>query len=247
MEGPCRMVGSCPAFDLPRVGPELDRAGWASLRSVAQSGVVGVREEGGRVFVDEDCRLPGGYVELARAPESPGSGWSATRLVFVPEEVSDCPRATHAIASFAVPDGGGVGEAIALPLPCRGEVCFEPGDEAERNARARERFEKVPAAIESGRNAEVLLDLFALAAVVPGLPTYSNLATGLRFIDAENVGGCFVVSEAEHAATRFDPSVSAEDVGAPELSHEARGCRARPSFSTCFPELFVGGEGGNCW
>lgn len=248
-EAPCRMVGDCPAAGLARVGAQLDVAGWGTLRSLAKTGLVGLELRGGAVRVDESCRLPGEYVEVARAGRSPGSAWSGSRLVFVPDELTTCPAATHVVAAFAVRDGASQGEAVLLPLPCRGDVCFESGGAAQRRTSAEARYDKIQPALSAGEFAEVLPDLFEFAALFPEPAGYATLARGARIIDREDVGGCFVVGEAEYAADRLDPGspTSSERPPRPVLEHEPVECRTRPSFTTCFPDLFVPGEGGNCW
>jgi hypothetical protein len=253
---PCTMQGRCPAEDLPRFGDALSIAGWARLQEVARRRAVAVRIDGARVRIEEDCELPGEYVEVVRAPESPGRGWASTRLVYTPDEVPACGRATHVVAAFALVDGAERGEAIALPLPCpavgaraTSKHCIGAGlDEADRKAAAQQRWDHTMPAVQSGQPRTVLAELTEMAALYPGLSTYQALALGLGFLASTEFGGCLWLSEAELAAQQFDPEARTGDAPPrPVLQHEIQDCRTRPSLMTCFPERFTPGKGGNCW
>ncbi len=254
-DAPCSMRGKCPSDDLTRVSTGLDTAGWARLRQRAETGLVAVRMAGTSVTVDDACSLPGRYAQVQAAADGPARLWSADRLVFVPEEISGCEAATHAVAAFIVDARGA--EAIVLPLPCTSTApgtpspgCIAVGlDDVERKARATAAFDRASAAANRGDAREALPDLLEVAALVPAGPAYGNLARGLEFLTSTEFGGCRWLADARVAAHTLDASfaVRPDEAQLQPLQHERDDCETRPSLSTCFGDRFVPGEGGNCW
>jgi hypothetical protein len=265
----CHMTGHhCAAEFFARVrASDFDESGWTRLEHLAQRGVVGLRRiDREPLAVIDSCRLPGTYHEAAAHADSPGRGWAADRLIFAAEEITGCGEATHAVAAFGLARGGSErGAAVVVPLPCppldRADAppgCVGAGLAAhDRKERARTLHEAAVHLLHASgtptahRNAASLL--FDVAALAPGPVTAANLARGLAFLRtrSQRDGGCFVLAEARWRAHALDPSFSADGFepgsARPALSRETLDCMSRPSFLTCFPEVFIPGTGKNCW
>jgi hypothetical protein len=253
----CSMAGQkCPSSKLPQFSRELDAAGWTQLRELAESGPVAV-VLGEPVELVEGCRLPGRYHEAAAAPESPGRAWSSDRLVFLPDEVRECDRATHFVASFAI-RGDNDAIAIALPLPCplgggKPKGCIGAGlDAAAREAASKSRWQQAEPLLEQYEYEtldQALPLVLEIGALLPSAWSYVTVVDALRFLRQQQHGGCLWFAEAEFAAQTLHPEHEALELANGRLapSHEYPDCNTRPSLLTCFPEYFVPGIGDNCW
>jgi len=263
---PCSLAElPCPK-GLPHLGPtSVPAEMWAQVDRLAPSGLLAVALRGGEVRLESGCLRSGKYLELAKAPASPGRGWVASRMLFRADERSEvggCQHATHLVALFARHAARPSGEMLLVPLPCppdfaAGRPCVATGatptarkDEAQALAL---QITELRSRNDGSRHAWDPAFVGAALELAARMPTDVTAAAireeALRPLRTETHGGCSIAMESTVIARELEghPETPRRETWLKASASPHFPCQGRPSFAQCMPQTFTPGPGANCW